>query len=35
MGLMKVDFALYNVGGIRAAFTKGKVTYGDVDVAPF
>jgi 2',3'-cyclic-nucleotide 2'-phosphodiesterase (5'-nucleotidase family) len=32
----KVDFALYNVGGIRAAFAKGKVTYGDVvDVAPF
>lgn len=31
-----VDFALYNVGGIRAAFAKGKVTYGDiVDVAPF
>lgn len=32
----KVDFSLYNVGGIRAAFAKGKVTYGDVvDVAPF
>ena len=32
----KVDFALYNVGGIRAAFAKGMVTYGDVvDVAPF
>ena len=32
----KVDFALYNVGGIRAAFAKGTVTYGDVvDVAPF
>ena len=32
----KVDFAVYNMGGIRAAFAKGKVTYGDVvDVAPF
>lgn len=32
----KPDFAVYNVGGIRAAFAKGKVTYGDVlDVAPF
>ena len=31
-----VDFAVYNMGGIRAAFAKGKVTYGDVvDVAPF
>lgn len=30
------DFAVYNMGGIRAAFAKGKVTYGDVlDVAPF
>lgn len=30
------DFAVYNIGGIRAAFAKGKVTYGDViDVAPF
>jgi len=30
------DFAVYNMGGIRAAFSKGKVTYGDVlDVAPF
>ena len=29
-------FAVYNCGGIRAALTKGKVTYGDVlDVAPF
>lgn len=32
----KPDFAVYNVGGIRAALSKGKVTYGDVlDVAPF
>lgn len=32
----KPDFGLYNMGGIRAAFSKGKVTYGDVlDVAPF
>ena len=31
-----MDFAVYNMGGIRAAFAKGKVTYGDVvDVAPF
>ena len=30
------DFAIYNVGGIRAAFPKGNITYGDVlDVAPF
>ena len=30
------DFAVYNMGGIRAALTKGEVTYGDVlDVAPF
>lgn len=30
------DLAVYNMGGIRAAFAKGKVTYGDVvDVAPF
>ena len=30
------DFAIYNMGGIRAAFSKGDVTYGDVlDVAPF
>lgn len=32
----KPDFAVYNIGGIRAAFAKGPVTYGDVlDVAPF
>ena len=30
------DFAVYNIGGIRAALTKGDVTVGDVlDVAPF
>lgn len=30
------DFAVYNMGGIRSALSKGKVTYGDVlDVAPF
>jgi 2',3'-cyclic-nucleotide 2'-phosphodiesterase (5'-nucleotidase family) len=30
------DFAVYNMGGIRSGFAKGKVTYGDVlDVAPF
>ncbi len=30
------DFAIYNMGGIRAAFTKGDVTIGDIlDVAPF
>lgn len=30
------DFAVYNIGGIRAAFAEGNVTYGDViDVAPF
>lgn len=30
------DLAVYNVGGIRAAFAEGNVTYGDVlDVAPF
>lgn len=30
------DFAVYNMGGIRAGLSKGKVTYGDVlDVAPF
>src|SRR3712207_513981 len=30
------DFSVYNMGGIRAALSKGKVTYGDVlDVAPF
>lgn len=32
----KPDFGVYNMGGIRAAFAKGTVTYGDVlDVAPF
>lgn len=32
----QVDFALYNIGGIRASFPKGTVTMGDiVDVAPF
>lgn len=32
----KPQFAVYNVGGIRAALTKGMVTYGDVlDIAPF
>lgn len=32
----KVDFALYNIGGIRATFAKGPVRKGDViDVAPF
>ena len=32
----KPDFAVYNIGGIRSAFAKGDVTYGDVlDVAPF
>lgn len=30
------DFAVYNMGGMRAAFSKGDVTYGDVlAVAPF
>ena len=30
------DMAVYNMGGIRAAFAEGEVTYGDVlDVAPF
>ena len=30
------DFGVYNMGGIRAAFSEGEVTYGDVvDVAPF
>lgn len=30
------DFAVYNMGGIRAALSKGNVTFGDVlDVAPF
>lgn len=32
----RVDFAVYNMGGIRAAIAAGKVTKGDiVDVAPF
>jgi len=32
----KPDFAVYNMGGIRADLPKGDVTYGDVlDVAPF
>lgn len=32
----KPDFGVYNVGGIRAALSKGNVTFGDVlDVAPF
>ena len=30
------DFSVYNMGGIRASFSKGDVTIGDVlDVAPF
>ena len=30
------DFAVYNMGGIRASLSKGEVTFGDiVDVAPF
>lgn len=30
------DFGVYNIGGIRAALSKGPVTFGDVlDVAPF
>ncbi len=30
------DFSVYNMGGMRASFVKGDVTYGDiVDVAPF
>lgn len=30
------SFAVYNMGGIRAAIAKGDITYGDVlDVAPF
>ena len=30
------DFAVYNIGGIRAALSKGPVTIGDVlDMAPF
>ena len=32
----KPDFAVYNMGGIRAGFSKGTVNIGDVlDVAPF
>ena len=32
----KVDFSVYNIGGIRAALAEGIVTYGDVlEVAPF
>ena len=32
----KPDFAVYNIGGMRAAFAEGEVTVGDVvDVAPF
>lgn len=32
----KPDFGVYNIGGIRASFIKGEVTYGDVlAVAPF
>ena len=32
----KPDFAVYNIGGIRAALSKGTVTYGDInDIAPF
>lgn len=32
----KPDFAVYNIGGMRSAFAKGNITYGDVlDVAPF
>ncbi|MBR6998809.1 MAG: 5'-nucleotidase C-terminal domain-containing protein [Prevotella sp.] len=31
-----VDFGVYNIGGIRAALSKGIVTYGDInDIAPF
>ena len=30
------DFGVYNIGGIRAALSKGIVTYGDInDIAPF
>ena len=30
------DLGIYNMGGIRAALTRGEVTYGDVlDIAPF
>ena len=32
----KVDFSVYNIGGIRASLPKGKITYGDIlDIAPF
>ena len=32
----KADFGVYNMGGIRAALSKGVVTYGDInDIAPF
>lgn len=32
----KPDFAVYNMGGIRASLSQGKVTRGDIlDVAPF
>lgn len=32
----KPDFAVYNMGGIRAAYPAGEITYGDVlDVSPF
>jgi len=32
----KPDFAVYNMGGIRADLPKGDITYGDIlDVAPF
>lgn len=32
----KPDFAVYNIGGMRAALAKGEITFGDiVDVAPF
>lgn len=32
----KPDFGVYNIGGIRAALSKGTVTFGDInDIAPF
>jgi len=32
----KVDFGVYNMGGVRADLPKGDVTFGDVlDIAPF
>ena len=32
----RIDFAVYNTGGIRASLPKGEVTYGDIlDIAPF